>query len=244
MTVDTRGVLKIDDGDGVRLLTFDRPNVMNAFDQDLWLAVLDALVEAAADDDLRCVVLTGSGRAFTAGADLSELNNPEAFDGVEPGYNQLMPVLEEFPKPLLAAVNGVGVGFGATVLPHCDVVFISTEARLKMPFISLGVTTEGAASYLLPETVGWQRAAKLLYTEPWISADEAVELGLALETCPADAVLDTTMDLARTIGALPLGPLMATKRLLVAARVDAVRAAREREMDAFTPLVQAMMAGD
>ncbi len=244
MAIDTRGVLKIDDGDGVRLLTFDRPDVMNAFNQDLWLAVTDAFVEAADNDDLRCVVLTGSGSAFTAGADLSELNNPEAFEDVEPGYNLLMPVLEEFPKPLIAAVNGVGVGFGATVLPHCDLVFVSSEARLKMPFISLGVTTEGAASYLLPATVGWQRASKLLYTEPWITASEAVELGLALELCEPDGVLGRAMDTARTIGALPLGPLVATKRLLVAGRIDAVRTARKREQEAFVPLVQAMMAGD
>ncbi|MDZ7733940.1 MAG: enoyl-CoA hydratase-related protein [Acidimicrobiia bacterium] len=242
MSLETRGVLHVEDTDGHRVLTFDRPEVLNAFDQDLWLAIRGALVDAADDDGLRCVVLTGAGRAFTSGVDLGDLENPERFGDEEPGYNQLMPVVETFPKPLLAAVNGVAVGIGATILPHCDIAYVSSEARLKMPFISLGVTTEASASYLLPATVGWQRAAELLYTEPWISPDDAVELGLARRVCEPDRLLPETRELAARIGALPLGPLMATKRLLVAGRVDAIRAARERELEAFGPLVEALLA--
>jgi enoyl-CoA hydratase/carnithine racemase len=233
--------LHIDDADGVRLLTFDRPDALNALDQDLWYALTDALRDAATDDDLRCAVITGKGRAFTAGQDLAEMADPAAFADREPGYQVLMPVLESFPKPLLAAVNGVGVGIGLTILPHCDLVLISTEARLKAPFISLGVTTEASASVLLPATMGWQRAAELLYTERWLTADDAVEVGLALRTVAPDRLLEETLELARHIGALPLGPLMATKRLMLAGRAEAVQAARERELAAFEPLVRAML---
>jgi enoyl-CoA hydratase/carnithine racemase len=156
----TSAVLRIDDADGVRLITFDRPEALNAFNQTLWVAVKDALVGAAEDPEIRCAVLTGEGRAFTAGQDLTEMADPSMFtsdDGPreEPGYRQLMAVLETFPKPLLAAVNGVGVGIGLTILPHCDIVFIAEGARLKAPFVSLGVTTEASASLLLPATVGW-----------------------------------------------------------------------------------------
>ena len=241
MTTDGRGVLRIEDGDGVRVLTFDRPDALNAFNQDLWLAITDALVDAAVDDDLRCVVLTGSGRAFTAGQDLTEMTNPEVFEDQEPGYNHLMPVVESFPKPLIAAVNGIGVGIGLTILPHCDLVLMSSEARIKAPFISLGVTTEASASVLLPMTMGWQRANELLYTEPWLTADDAVASGLALRSVPAEDLLDETLALARRIGALPLAPLLATKRLLAAGRADAIAAARERELAEFPALVQAML---
>jgi enoyl-CoA hydratase/carnithine racemase len=238
---DDRPVLRVEDGDGVRVCTFDRPDALNAFNQDLWYSLVEALEEAAADDALRCVVLTGEGRAFTAGQDLGEMADPSVFEDRAPGYQVLMPVMESFPKPIIAAVNGVGVGIGMTVLPHCDLVLMSTEARLKAPFISLGVTTEASASVLLPAVMGWQRASELLYTERWLTADDAVACGLALRAVAPEALMDETMALARHIGGLPLGPLMATKRLLLAGRADAVAAARERELAAFEPLVQAML---
>lgn len=235
-------VLRVEDGDGVRVCTFTRTEALNAFNQDLWYALAAALEAAAEDDDLRCVVLTGEGRAFTAGQDLGEMTNPAAFADRAPGFQVLMPVVEAFPKPLLAAVNGIGVGIGLTILLHCDLVLMSTEARLKAPFISLGVTTEASASLLLPATMGWQRASELLYTEQWLDAAEAVATGLALRAVPPEDLLPETMALARHIGGLPLAPLTATKRLLTAGRAEAVAAARQRELAAFEPLVQTMIA--
>lgn len=235
---DLRGVLRCVDGDGVRLLTFDRPAALNAFNQALWHAVTDALDDAAHRPDIGCVVLTGNGRGFTAGQDLTEMADTSAFAaGEEPGYRALMPVLESFPKPLLAAVNGIGVGIGLTVLPHCDIVLMAQSARLKAPFVSLGVTTEASASLLLPVTIGWQEAAHLLFTEPWIDAAEALRLGLAWKVVPDEDLLDVTMELARRIGAMPVPSLVATKSLMLAARVDAVQAARAREDAEFERLV-------
>jgi enoyl-CoA hydratase/carnithine racemase len=237
-TFDTRGVLRVDDNDGVRLLTLDRPAALNAFNQDLWCATTDTLNDAAADPSIGCVVITGAGRAFTAGQDLTEMADTSAFaDGQEPGYRLLMPVLESFPKPLIAAVNGVGVGIGMTMLPHCDIVFMAEGARLKAPFVSLGVTTEASASLLLPATIGWQEAAHLLFTEPWVDAAEAVRLGLAWKVTTPESLLDEAMAEARTIGAMSVPSLMATKSLMLAARVDAVRLAREREEVEFQRLV-------
>jgi len=238
-------VVLIEDGDGVRLLTFNRPDALNAFNQALWCAVRDALAEAADDPEIRCVVLTGAGRAFTAGQDLTEMADPSVFtptDGSErpePGYRQLMRVLETFPKPLLAAVNGVGVGIGLTILPHCDIVFIGEGARLKAPFVSLGVTTEASASLLLPATIGWQEASLLLFTEPWIDAAEAVRLKLALRAVPDGSLLDEIMVVARQIGAMAVAPLTTTKKLMLAARGTSVPDAREREEREFAVLVGA-----
>jgi enoyl-CoA hydratase/carnithine racemase len=233
-------VLLIDDAEGVRKLTLNRPEALNAFNQALWYALAAALEDAAEDDSLRCVVITGAGRAFSAGQDLGEMADPSVFEGEEPGYERLMPVLEAFPKPVIAAVNGVGVGIGLTMLLHCDMAFMSTEARLKVPFISLGVTTEASASLLLPVTLGWQRAAEVLFTEPWLGAQEAVEAGLALRAVPPELLMDEAMAVARHIGSLPLDPVVATKKLMVAARLDAVAEARRRESAEFRHLVGGM----
>ena len=171
------------------------------------------------------------------------MSDPSVFDDQEPGYQRLMPVLEAFPKPLIAAVNGVAVGIGLTMLLHCDIVLVARSARLKVPFISLGVTTEASASLLLPQVVGWQRSAEILFTEPWIDADQAVRDGLALRAVDDDALLAEAEALARRIGAGPVEPITETKRLLLAGRAEAVKAARLRELAAFERLVGAMMAG-
>ncbi|MFZ4517678.1 MAG: enoyl-CoA hydratase/isomerase family protein [Microthrixaceae bacterium] len=239
----TDPVLLVHDDSGARVLTLNRPDALNAFNQELWLATAEALEAAAADDSVRCVLITGTGRAFSAGQDLGEMADPSVFEGSEPGYRRFMPVLETFPKPVVAAVNGVGVGIGLTMLLHCDVVLIARSARLKVPFISLGVTTEASASLLMPAVMGWQRAAEVLFTEPWIDAEQAVADGLALRAVDDDALMDEALGLARHIGGLPLGPVVATKRLLLAGRADAVAAARLRELDEFEALVGGMLAG-
>lgn len=236
-------VLIVEDRDGVRSLTFNRPGTLNAFNQDLWYSSAAALADAAEDDSIRCVLLTGSGRAFSAGQDLTEMSDPSVFEGEEPGYQRFMPVLESFPKPIVAAVNGIGVGIGLTMLLHCDIVLISETARLKVPFISLGVTTEASASLLMPATMGWQRAAEVLFTEPWIDAEQAVTDGIALRSLPHDELLGEARSLAERIASLPLAPLLATKRLLLAGRLDAVRDARTREVVEFEALVGTMLEG-
>lgn len=236
-------VLLVDDTAGVRTLTFNRPQAMNAFNQELWYATADALEQAATDDDIRCVLLTGTGRAFCAGQDLGEMADPTVFEDQEPGYNRFMPVLESFPKPVIAAVNGVGVGIGLTMLLHCDIVLMADTAKVKVPFISLGVTTEASASVMMPTVMGWQRAAEVLYTEPWITAEQAVADGICLRAVPHDQLMDEANALAQHIGGLPLAPVMATKQLMLAGRLDAVKAARLREVDAFEVLVTAMLAG-
>lgn len=231
-------IITIEDADGVRLVTWKRPEARNAMNDALWDATRDALVGAQADPEVGCVVLTGSGGSFTAGQDLGEmLAPPEHADDELHGYRGLIPVLEEFDKPLLAAVDGVGVGFGATLLPYCDLVWMDPAARVKVPFMTLGVTTEAAGSLLLPQRMGWQAAAHFIFTAGWLSADEAVACGLAFAVSAPGAVVDEAMATARTIGAMPVDSLQTTKRLMVAARLDAGRAARQREDQEFIRMV-------
>jgi enoyl-CoA hydratase/carnithine racemase len=231
----------VDDG-RVRVVTLNRPEALNAFNEDLYHAAAGALHEAAARDDVACVVITGAGRAFSAGQDLGEMSRIEtasAGDGLERGFPAFLDTLAAFPKPVLAAVNGLGVGIGMTMLLHCDIVLIAESARLRAPFVPLGVVPEAASSLLMPALMGQQRAAVALYTGDWITAAEAVESGLALRAVPADRVLDETLGLARRIAAMPVSALVETKQLVVAARIDAVRAARAREDGVFVKMVGA-----
>jgi enoyl-CoA hydratase/carnithine racemase len=194
-------------------------------------ALRDTLADAQADDAVRAVLVTGAGAAFTAGQDLGEMGGPPR--GEAPAFPSFMERLCVFDKPLLAAVNGVGVGIGLTFLLHCDVVWIAEGARLRAPFVTLGVVPEAASSYLLPRQLGWQRAAELLYGADWIDAARAVELGLASRLLPPGRLLPEMRAFAARIAAQPLGSLRATRRLLLATREEAVRGALAREHGAF-----------
>jgi enoyl-CoA hydratase/carnithine racemase len=234
-------VTLISDEARVRTITLHRPDVLNAFDTALYDATADALRGAEADDGIGAVVLTGSGRAFSAGQDLEEMarlaSSPGRGAGPGLGFPGMLEVLQRFPKPLLAAVNGVGVGLGFTILAHCDIVLVDAAARVKAPFVELGVAPEAGSSYLFPVRMGWQRAAHALLTAEWLSATDLVEAGMALRVCPAGTVVDETVALGRRIAAFPLGSLMATKQLLLAGQQAAVADARRREDGAFAALL-------
>jgi enoyl-CoA hydratase/carnithine racemase len=219
-------VLVRDEG-AVRLLTLNRPDRLNAFTAEGYRALREALVDADGDGGVRVVVLTGAGRGFSSGVDLNAI----AGSGVELGkeFDALLEVLTVLTKPLIAAVNGVAVGFGMTILPHCDLVLIDEEARLRAPFAVLGTAAEAGSSVLFPEVVGPQRAAEILYTARWVPAAEAVEMGLALRTCPSGQVVDEAMALATEIAAHAPEAVASSKRLLRHGRADGLRAAFARE---------------
>jgi enoyl-CoA hydratase/carnithine racemase len=232
-------VLRVEDVGRVRLLTLNRPEALNAFDDDLYDAVREALCEAAASSEVAVVVITGEGRAFSAGQDLGELESPRRHDdGALHGFPPFIETLEAFPKPLVAAVNGIGVGIGLTLLPHCDLVLMADDARLRAPFVSLGVTAEAGSTQLLPETIGWQETAHLLYTAAWIDAARAVELGIAWRSVPRERLLEEALEVAGEIAAMPIASLVGTKQLLLDARLPAVRAARARENVTFARLAR------
>jgi enoyl-CoA hydratase/carnithine racemase len=221
--------LDVTDHDGVRVITWTRPDALNAMSIEMWHGTRDALDSADADG-VRCIVLTGQGRAFTVGQDLSEFGDPRHGEP-DGGFRGLMRALAEVPVPLVAAVNGLGVGFGLTVLPWCEIVYVSPEARLKAPFVGLGVVTEAAASVSLPEVMGPQAAARYLLTGEWIDADAAVRHGLALEVVPAEELLDRAVAMARTIAEQPPTAMRATVALMRERRRASWEAAVQREYD-------------
>ena len=241
-------VLDVADDARVRVLTLNRPDALNAFNEELYHAAGNALEDAAARDDIACVVITGAGRAFSAGQDLGEMGRlrvepdvdieaARASAGNQVGFPHFLDTLAAFPKPAIAAVNGIGVGIGMTMLLHVDIAFIASTARLRAPFVPLGVVPEAAGSLLMPAVMGNQRAALKLYTGDWITAGEAVECGLALRSVAPEELMDVTIDVARRIAAMPVASLRATKALVVEGRIDAVRAARAREDEMFTRMI-------
>ena len=222
----------------VCVITFNRPQSKNAFNDDLYDAVREALTSAADDPGVAVVVLTGAEGAFSAGQDLGEMSVFRVHDDSLPhGFMPFVDTLQSFPKPLLAAVNGVAVGIGVTLLLHCDLVWVADGVRLKAPFASLGIPTEAGSSALFPGRIGWQATAHLLFTAAFIDAERAVEIGLAWRRSSPDRLLDDVMEVADAIAANPVSALVENKRLILEARLPAVREARQREETALGEMV-------
>ncbi len=232
--------LRISDEARVRTLTLDRPDALNAFNEALYDATAQALLDAAEDPSVAVVLLTGAGRGFSAGTDLLEMHqmatDPDFQRGTH-GFLGLLDALVAFPKPLVCAVNGVGLGIGATILGFADLAFMSTTARLKCPFTSLGVAPEAASSYLLPLLVGRQNAAWMLLSAEWISAEESRAMGLVWRLCEPDDLLDEARRHAEVLAARPVSSLMAVKRTMTEPLKAEIAAARERENAAFAELM-------
>jgi enoyl-CoA hydratase/carnithine racemase len=233
-------ILQIEDRDRVRTLTLNRPDALNAFNEELYDATAEALLAAASDPSVAVVLITGAGRAFSAGTDLLEMHkiatDPEFVRGKH-GFVGLVDALVDFPKPLICAVNGVGLGIGTTILGFADLAFMSTTARLKCPFTSLGVAPEAASSYLLPRLVGRQEAAWVLLSAEWVSAAEALAMGLVWRVCEPDDLLPEARRHAELLAARPISSLVAVKRTMTEPLRAGIAEARQRENAAFAELM-------
>ena len=239
--------LLIADEDRVRTITLNRPDALNAFNEALYDATADALSAAARDPEIAVVIITGAGRAFSAGQDLAEMQaritDPDFTPGRH-GFPGLIDALGSFPKPLICAVNGVGLGIGATILGFADLAFISSTARLKCPFTSLGVAPEAASSYLLPQLIGRQNAAWLLMSSEWVDAAEALRMGLVWKVCEPDELLVEARRHAEVLAAKPISSLMAVKQTMVEPNRAEVASARAREDAYFAQLMGAQANAD
>lgn len=231
----------VEDEDRVRTLTLNRPENLNAISEALLDALGEELLRAATDDAVATVVLTGSGRAFSAGADLFELAqrnaDPEGFVMGKHSFLGVLKAMLDLPKPLIMAVNGLALGAGATFLGYADLVFLSTAARLKCPFTDLGVGPEAGSSFLLPHLIGRQNAAWLLMSSEWISAEEAHEMGLVWKVCAPDQLMPTALEHAKVLASKPISSLAAIKDTMWAPIRAEVEAAQHREAEHFKRLL-------
>ena len=212
----------------VTVLRFDRPEKKNAITAVMYAALTRALNDAAADDAVHVVLLMGSQGSFTAGNDLKDFrDNPP--EGEDSAVFRLLEALRTFPKPLVAAVDGVAIGIGTTLLLHCDLVYASERARFQMPFINLAVTPEGASSYLLPRVVGIQRASEWLFFGEAFGAEEARTAGMINAVVPASELEPFARAKCAVLAAKVPGALQAAKELLRGHERAAVGAAMSRE---------------
>jgi enoyl-CoA hydratase/carnithine racemase len=223
-------------------LTFTRPENLNAFTIAGYTELRIALQRLASDDAVRAVVLTGNGRAFSVGADRSLLTGllPEAerlSAGAE--FKLLLDVLATFEKPLFAAVNGLSVGFGATLLLFCDVILFAETARLRMPFTALGLVPEAGSSALFPARVRWADSMWAMLSSEWIDASAAHEMGLAWKVVPDADLTAQTAAAANVLTALDPTSVSATKRLMTEGRQRDARLAYDRELEAMHTLLEA-----
>lgn len=233
-------VLEVSTSQRVRTVVLNRPEALNAFNEELYDALAEELMAAAEDPDVAVLLLTGAGRAFSAGTDLLEMHqiatNPDFQRGAH-GFIGLIDALVAFPKPLVVAVNGLGLGIGATILGFADLAYMSTTAKLKCPFTSLGVAPEAASSLLFPQLIGRQQAAWVLLSAEWISATQALDMGLVLELCEPEDLLDRAAAQAAVLAARPISSLVAVKRTMTEPHRAAVAEARARENAAFAELM-------
>ncbi len=233
-------LVQIDDANGVRTLTLNRPEALNAFNEALYDATTTALREADEDPTVAVVVLTGAGRAFSAGNDLVEMQariTDPAFQPGEYGFPGMIEILTALRKPLILAVNGLGVGIGATILGYADLVFMSSSARLKCPFTSLGVAPEAASSYLLPQLVGRQNAAWMLLSSEWVDADEAHRMGFVWKVCEPDVLLAEVRRHAEILASRSIPSLIAVKHTMVEPTRAEITSAAAREYAQFAELL-------
>ena len=219
----------------IQILSFNRPEKMNALTREMYAGLASGLNEAAGDFGVRAVVLTSEGDHFTAGNDIADfLANPPTNEDSD--VARFLGSLLEFPKPLIAAVKGNAVGVGTTMLLHCDVVVAGPSAKFSMPFASLGLVPEAGSSYLFPLLVGYQRAAKIFMTGESFDADSAVNMGLVASI--ASDPLREAMEIASHISEQPPQAMINTKALLKASKHDAVAAVMKAEFELFSLALQ------
>jgi len=221
---------------GVATIEIARPEKKNALTRAMYIAMADALDAAVADASVRAVLITGQPGIFTSGNDIDDFTKRPA--GTESPAIVFMKALLACDKPVVAAVTGAAIGIGTTMLLHCDFVYVSDEARLAMPFVSLGLVPEFASSLVVPLLMGHARAAeKLLLGDPFTGAD-AVDCGIANAVLPAAEVAPHARRVAERFNALPPGAVRDTKRLLGRARSAAVLETIDAESTTFAARLQ------
>jgi len=221
---------------GVLTLTLNRPEKKNAITTEMYAALADALTSAETDASVRVVIITGAGNAFTAGNDLKDfIANPP--QGEDAAVFRFMFALAAFKKPVIAAVNGLAIGIGTTLLLHVDFAYAVPTSGFALPFVNLALVPEFASSILLPRFMGPRKAAELLSTSDVFDAYTARDYGLVNAVVPNEKLMETANAVAQSLCRKPPGALRHTKALL---RADAeeIKSCIVREAKAFAECLQ------
>lgn len=223
---------------GIRTITMNRPDSLNALNQELSDALTEALDQAAADPQVRCVVITGAGRAFSSGADLADVQPTiEAGERFRPSeilrgrYHPFITRIVEMEKPVIAAVNGVAAGAGASLAYACDLRIASDKAKFFMAFIKIGLIPDAGSNYFLPRLVGYQKALELAMTGDIIDAQTALQIGLVNKVVPADELAAATRAFAEPLASGPTRAYALTKKSMRFGATQTLEATLDYEAD-------------
>ncbi len=233
--------ISVDAADTVCTITLNRPDSLNAFNEAMKAELLDALKNAERDEAVRCLVITGSGRAFSSGQDLGDLKAmyaggepPDLGEMLRTGYIPLIRRIRGIKKPVIAAVNGVAAGAGCSFALACDLRIASAKASFIQAFIQVGLIPDCGGTFFLPRLVGVGKAMEMCFTGEKVSAEEAVRIGLVERMVATEELMDATMDLARKLAKLPTKTIGLTKRLINRSYANDVEAQLEEEAFAQT----------
>jgi 2-(1,2-epoxy-1,2-dihydrophenyl)acetyl-CoA isomerase len=212
-------ILLIEQQEGVRIITLNRPDKLNAFNGELTFKLQDALKEAEKDSKTRCVVITGAGRGFCAGQDLQDRmvsmdagQRPSLADSIRRRYNPITTRIRRMEKPVIAAVNGVAAGAGASVAYACDMRLASETASFIQSFSKVGLVPDSGSTFLLPRLIGPTKALELMMTAEKVDAQTALSLGMVNRVVPGDKLMEETLKLATQLAQGPTRAFGLTKR--------------------------------
>jgi len=213
--------IQYEKSDGIATLTLNRPDVLNAFNEKMGQELQDALRNAERDEEIHCVVITGNGRAFSAGEDIQELRgqyergeNPRLGERLLHKYNPIIRRIRRMEKPVIAAVNGVAAGAGAGIAYSCDLRIASDAARFLQAFVKIGLAPDSGTSFFLPRLVGFAKALDLALTGDELSSKDAERLGLVSKVVPGEQLMTATRELALKLAKGPSKAIGLTKRAL------------------------------
>jgi enoyl-CoA hydratase/carnithine racemase len=219
---------------GLLTLRLNRPDKKNALTRAMYSHLAEALKQADTDPEINAVLITGSSECFTAGNDIADFLQQPPSDLDSPVF-QFMLTLLECRKPVIAAVAGAAVGIGTTLLLHCDLVYVSADARLRMPFVNLGLCPEFGSSLILPRLLGHAKAAELLLLGEGFSGEQAAAWGIATEALSSgEAALAKAREMALRFETLPAEAVRISKQLMKAPDREPLRKAIEEEAALFT----------
>lgn len=211
-------MIKTNLSSGVFTITLNRPDKLNSFNFEMASQMKQALMDAESDDEIRCVLITGEGRAFCAGQDLAEAtevsNDPER-DLSEIVHHTYIPIIKgirELEKPVVCAVNGTAAGAGANIALACDIVIASEEARFIQSFSQIGLIPDSGGTYILPRLIGLARATALTFLGEKVTVQEAVEMGMIWKSYPADSFMNEAQAIAAKLAKMPTRGFGLTKR--------------------------------
>lgn len=218
-------------------IRLNRENKKNAINLQMYAELTRALLEADNDSDIRVITITGGEICFTAGNDFLDFMNAKTVEDLNPVLS-FLEVLSKLRKPIIAAVNGLAIGIGTTLLLHCDLVFAGHDAQFQLPFINLGVCPEAASSLFLPRLVGHQKASELLFLGECFDAKTALDLRIVNAVTANNSTLTIAMEKAESIAKKPPIAVQLTKKLLKQSSENEINQAITQEAHAFFECLQ------